>query len=302
MDVMSSNLQSKQQREEVNFETFKEKKSCFHGMDVETIPSKKTFKFREVVSSYRFPQVYRAQCPINDRCVVVVKPYNLEKENHKDSDKKEYLAFSRLADNPHRNFIKCYGRILEGNESCLILEDSSVPLKEYIRKYISNIEEFNELAFQMIDVFDHLRTIKLLHGDISWNNFLFSNDDKLIKIIDFGKSSILEDQKQNKHLVELSQIALLLLEAQFHIGGKNTETSFEKYRQMLIKTRSNSSFFSENKQYLFENEPLWSLEMSEITKRLLITLLLQGNDHVLSVASQAKDILKPRVSLRAINT
>ncbi len=91
--------------------------------------------------------------------------------------------------------IKAYDLIKYNNSPVIILEDcNGKSLKEFIKSRPFYIEEFLVIAINIADILSHIHLLNITHKDLNPSNIIFNSETDVIKIIDFGLSTSLQEE------------------------------------------------------------------------------------------------------------
>lgn len=153
------------------------------------------YKITQQLYSGSRSQVYRA-IPAQSQQSVIIKLL-----------KAEYPTLNELMQFRHQytiaknlNFsgvIKHLSLKKYGNNYLLTLEDfGGISLSDYIKARALNINEFLDIAIQIVQALEYMHQNCIIHKDINPQNILINPETKQIKIIDFHISSLLPREKK----------------------------------------------------------------------------------------------------------
>ncbi len=84
-----------------------------------------------------------------------------------------------------------------GNGYALIMPDSgAIALSDYWQHFTPNLEEFLEIALQLVDALHYLSQEQIIHKDIKPANILIHPETQQVKLIDFSISTLLPKESQ----------------------------------------------------------------------------------------------------------
>ncbi|MBM4055762.1 MAG: serine/threonine-protein kinase PknK [Planctomycetes bacterium] len=93
--------------------------------------------------------------------------------------------------------VRTYGLQKYGNSVVLILEDfGGIPLKKIITSHGIETEVFFKIAIQIVNALAELHKNQIIHKDIKPSNIIFNPETGLVKITDFGISTVLSREYQ----------------------------------------------------------------------------------------------------------
>ena len=104
--------------------------------------------------------------------------------------KRELQVIRILQEHPHKN-IATYYKICQSNDKMIIVMElcSGGELTKYIKRGL-DLDTVKNYFLQILDGYDHLLELNIMHRDIKSANILISQEKKTIKIIDFGLSKV----------------------------------------------------------------------------------------------------------------
>lgn len=163
----------------------------------------KGYEIDELIYEAQDTLVYRGYSEIKKQNVILktvsserLTLRNIEKLKH------EYTIIQKV--NCIRGVLKVYDLENWQGRPVLVREDFiGNSLKNLIKNKGIELEEFFEIAIQLVDILNEIHKNKVIHLDINPNNILINNQGE-IKIIDFGNSMLMigENQKE-KHPQQL---------------------------------------------------------------------------------------------------
>uniref|UniRef100_A0A1I7UMT7 Protein kinase domain-containing protein n=1 Tax=Caenorhabditis tropicalis TaxID=1561998 RepID=A0A1I7UMT7_9PELO len=168
----------------VALRTDDQKKVCLHLTDL------------SLFASGVFSNVYKgvAEDPETTKKtkIVIKKTWPRHKEKQL-----EVKILERLAELHHKNVVQLlysYTTVYEGNRTCLSLIFEFIPLNmhQYLKKNNRQLDivEVKLITWQLFRGLWHLQRYSICHRDIKPQNLLFNEDTGLLKISDFGSSSM----------------------------------------------------------------------------------------------------------------
>ena len=157
-----------------------------------------------------FSNVYEINyIPLNKKCLMKLE------EKNKDKLYYEMLIYKKLNSKDYNLFLpNIYDFIETDNYNCLIMEDCGISLETLINnsKYknkvninnvdytfnILNNELFLFLKEQMVKCIEYIHKYDIIHRDIKPANFIYNEDTKTLKLVDFGLAYILNEKNKLK--------------------------------------------------------------------------------------------------------
>jgi myosin-light-chain kinase len=119
--------------------------------------------------------------------IVAIKKINKTKMSFKIlkmlDDEINIMKF--IKENPHENIVKCHNIIDDIDTIYIILEYCDNDLKNILKKQIKE-QYAKQYYLQIINGLNYLHNNSIIHRDIKPSNILLTNDNKTIKICDFG--------------------------------------------------------------------------------------------------------------------
>ena len=145
----------------------------------------------------------------------------IEKRNSKNTLKYEIIILRYLKQLSCVPKVKYYGQISKYNY--IIMELLGDTIINYYNKQIIKDGEIKWLGIKMLQCIEEIHIYGIIHRDIKPENFLLTNDNKNVKIIDFGlakqymdKDGIHKSNKKHSHITG----SLRYISKYVHIGNE----------------------------------------------------------------------------------
>ena len=150
----------------------------------QTLINKYTIYKNKLLGAGSFSKVYLGEIKSNNIKIAI------KIINNSDLIKSELDILNIIKNNPHQNIISCIDIVTNINNTNIIFEYcDSGDLRELLKKPIK--EDYVKFYFlQLASALKHLHILKIQHGDIKPRNILLTNKKKILKLADFGFSSI----------------------------------------------------------------------------------------------------------------
>jgi serine/threonine protein kinase len=135
--------------------------------------------------------VYLIEDDIKNKFIMKIVPY--EKNEY---ESKCLKRLKDICDIKILCYIDEFMMTIDNEEyKAIILEydPNYIDLMEYINKYNVKSDEFEKIFMQIEDIVKTIHSKNVMHGDINERNIMINPMNLNVKIIDFGKCRIIED-------------------------------------------------------------------------------------------------------------
>ena len=251
-------------------ETHQVQRKCFHGFEVSAAPpTKKSFHFERTLGSGTCGKVYQAKC--QNGCEIAIKEVEVDSELLQSFSKRELKCLFLLKNNPKKNLIYFFGFFDEGRHRYLAFEKGGDNLRDLISRKIQSLklEDFNEISHQLFEAALQLHQLRIEHVDCKFENMVFFEKEKIIKLIDFEKSCTVEGNRLSNTTRILPIISSALIELQLKILHKNNDEEYEKIRYKLIAHACDDDC-DEKMLKLQSDQDIWLADIPDATRDFLI--------------------------------
>lgn len=153
------------------------------------------YELREKLYQGSKTQVYRAVRSLDQQAVVIKI---LQQKYPSFNELLQFRNQYTIAKNLNISGV-IYPYSLEtcGNSYALVMEDfGGISLREYTKNQPLELEDFFDIALQIVDILQGLYKHRIIHKDIKPANILINPETKQIKLIDFSIASLLPRETQ----------------------------------------------------------------------------------------------------------
>ncbi|WP_414528857.1 AAA family ATPase [Nodularia chucula] len=153
------------------------------------------YKLREKLYQGSKTQIYRAVRSLDQQAVVIKL---LQQEYPSFTELLQFRNQYTIAKNLNISGV-IYPYSLEtcGNSYALVMEDfGGISLREYTKNQPLELQDFFDIALQIVDILQGLYKHRIIHKDIKPANILINPETKQIKLIDFSIASLLPRETQ----------------------------------------------------------------------------------------------------------
>jgi len=128
---------------------------------------------------------------------VILKINKKSKDENIHNLKNEYEIISKFE---HRNVIKTNEFLDDEDQQIMSLEDiNGLSVKSLIRNKTFIITDFFIIASELLDAVSHIHSKNYLHLDLTSANVIWSEEQKLLKVIDFNLSKEIDKIQSEQH-------------------------------------------------------------------------------------------------------
>jgi serine/threonine protein kinase len=155
------------------------------------------YKITEKINEGRASVVYRGLDEHNQSYILKVLKTDSSSQTEVEKLNLEYEIIRQI---DSEGIIKVYGLKNSHENVVLILEDfKGISIKNYIKKIgFFDVESFLKIAIKIVESIEALHKNNIIHKDLKPHNILFNPETGQIKIIDFGSSSLINKEPEDK--------------------------------------------------------------------------------------------------------
>ncbi|MCL6271227.1 protein kinase [Sansalvadorimonas sp. 2012CJ34-2] len=253
-------------------ETSTIKKNCFHGFTVSAAlpPTKKLFQFGKMLGRGAYGSVYQAKC--QNGCEIAIKEVAVDSLKFEMFAKKQLECLQHLKNNPKHNLICFFGFFNEGRHRYFVFEKGGDNLAQLISKKINflTVEDFNEISHQLFAAAQQLHQLKIQYGgDYKFENMVFFEKERVIKLIDFENSHTEEKDRPSDTTKVLHRVSFELINLQLKILHKCNNFNYLESSYKLI-TYSCDDDCDMKMLELRSDQDIWLSDIPDRTRDFLI--------------------------------